>query len=83
MKIFVAKLSEKTTSQSLADLFELYGDVESSRVVKDRVTGKSKRFGFVEILDEETALNAIEGLNQTEFEGGKIIVKPSEENKSN
>ena len=78
MKIFIAKLSDKTTSQRLEDLFELYGDVKSARVATDRITGRSKRYGFVEIEDEEIALNAIEGLNDTEFEGSKIVVKQSE-----
>ena len=52
MNIFVAKLSGNTTSEDLKDLFEEYGEVSSAKVIFDRETGNSKRFGFVEMDGE-------------------------------
>lgn len=75
MNIFVAKLGAKTTSDSLRALFEQYGEVTSSKVIMDRETGNSKRYGFVEMGDSNEANSAISALNETDFEGGTIIVK--------
>jgi RNA recognition motif-containing protein len=75
MNIFVAKLNGKTTSDSLRSLFEQYGEVSSSKVIMDRETGFSKRFGFVEMTNEQEAIEAIEELNESDFEGSIIVVK--------
>lgn len=75
MNIFVARLSAGTTNSSLQQLFEDYGEVSSAKVIFDRETGNSKRYGFVEMPNDEEALQAIEGLNETEFEGNNIVVK--------
>ncbi|MDC1067980.1 RNA-binding protein [Candidatus Kapabacteria bacterium] len=83
MNIFVAKLSPSTTSESLRELFEEYGEVSSANVIIDRETGRSKRFGFVEMDDDNEANTAIEGLNEVEFEDSQIVVqeaKPRENN---
>ena len=75
MNIFVAKLSSGTKSQDLEQLFSKYGEVASAKVVVDRMTGLSKRYGFVEMPDEQAAYEAIDKLNDTEFNGSQIVVK--------
>ncbi|MDP4207102.1 MAG: RNA-binding protein [Bacteroidota bacterium] len=82
MNIFVAKLNSRTTSDSLQGLFEQFGEVSSAKVIIDKETGHSKRFGFVEMPDDEQANAAINQLNETLFEGSNIVVKkarPKEE----
>jgi RNA recognition motif-containing protein len=75
MNIFVAKLSQSTNSDSLLELFSGYGQVDSAKVIMDKETGRSKGFGFVEMPEESEGLNAIESLNEVDFEGSNIVVK--------
>ena len=75
VNIFVAKLSSTTTSEDLQALFSEHGSVSSAKVIMDRETGNSKCFGFVEMEDETEGFNAINALNETEFQGRKIVVK--------
>lgn len=75
MNIFVAKLSSATTSDDLAALFNEHGTVSSAKVIMDKETGNSKCFGFVEMEDDVEAMNAINALDDTEFQGRKIVVK--------
>ena len=75
MKIFAAKLSPNTTSESLQALFEQFGVVTSSKVIMDRETGRSKCYGFIEMDDDEHARQAIEALNGVEYEGSVIATK--------
>jgi RNA recognition motif-containing protein len=75
MNIFVAKLSGNTTGDDLRQLFEAYGEVSSAKVIMDRETGNSKRFGFVEMDDDDAAQRAIDGLDGTEVDGHQIVVK--------
>jgi RNA recognition motif-containing protein len=77
MNIFVAKLSSKTKSEDLEQLFSKFGEVTSANVVIDRQTGFSKRYGFVEMPDEQAAYKAIDKLNDTELDGSQIVVKMS------
>lgn len=82
MNIFVAKLSQSTTSESLRELFEEYGQVDSAKVIMDRERGRSKGFGFVEMSDDDGA-GAIKVLDGLDFEGSSIVVqeaKPRENN---
>lgn len=82
MNIFVAKLSQRTTSESLRELFEEYGQVDSAKVIMDRETGRSKGFGFVEMSDDDSVA-AIKVLDGLDFEGSSIVVqeaKPRENN---
>jgi RNA recognition motif-containing protein len=78
MNIFVAKLSGRTTGDDLRDLFEDFGTVTSAKVVMDKETGNSKRFGFVEMEDDQAAEQAIQELDGKEFDGSQIVVKVSE-----
>lgn len=75
MNIFIAKLSSATTSEDLQGLFEEYGEVTSAKVIFDKETGRSKRFGFVEMSDEEAGTKAINELDECTFDNSKIVVK--------
>ncbi len=77
MNIFVARLSSKTSGEDLEQLFSKFGEVTSSRVIIDKRTGFSKRYGFVEMPDEQAAYEAIEKLNNSELDGSQIVVKLS------
>jgi RNA recognition motif-containing protein len=75
MNIFVAKLNFKTTNDGLRDAFAEFGDVDSANVIMDRETGRSKGFGFVEMLDDKDAKAAIAKLDGVELDGSTIVVK--------
>jgi RNA recognition motif-containing protein len=78
MNIFVAKLNFSTSSDTLREAFEAYGQVSSANVIMDKITGKSKGFGFVEMADDEEAKSAISQLNESEIDGRTIVVKKAE-----
>ncbi len=75
MNIFVARLNFKTRREDLEAAFVKFGEVTSARIVKDRDTGRSKGFGFVEMTNEEEGNKAIAALNETELDGRTIVVK--------
>lgn len=77
MKLFIAKLSPKTNSADLENLFSKFGTVNSAKVITDKETGNSKCYGFVEMADENAAMEAIKSLNDSEFAGKQIVVKES------
>jgi RNA recognition motif-containing protein len=72
MKLFVGNFSFSTTESDLQTLFAPFGNVESVSVVTDRMTGRSRGFGFVEMSDRGEAEKAIEALNGKEF-GGRTL----------
>lgn len=74
MNIFIAGLSYGVNDGDLSEIFQEYGEVSSSKVIMDRMTGKSKGYGFVEMNDEESAKKAITELNGAEFDGRTISV---------
>ena len=78
MNIFVARLSANTKGDDLKELFNQFGKVDEAKVIMDRETGFSKRFGFVEMPEEEEGLEAIDKLNETEFDGSTIVVKKAQ-----
>lgn len=73
-KLFVGSLPWAVDSAQLEQLFSQYGKVVSAQVLKDRETGRSRGFGFVEMSTEEEAQKAIEALNGSDMEGRKIVV---------
>ena len=80
-KLYVGGLPYATTENKLEDLFAEHGTVESVRVITDRMTGRSKGFGFVEMGSQAEAEAAIEKLNNFELEGRTLVVneaKPRE-----
>jgi cold-inducible RNA-binding protein len=74
MKLYVGNLSYNTTSESLAQLFEASGTVESASVITDRDTGRSKGFGFVEMSSKKEGEDAISALNGKEVDGRALTV---------
>ena len=74
MNIYVANISFKATEDQLKELFEEYGDVQSVRIVTDRVSGRSKGFGFVEMPNDAEAREAINDLNGAEFLERTLVV---------
>ena len=75
MKIQITDLSRKITEKELNNLFAAFGMVSSTIIIMDKITGKSKGFGFVEMADEKDALEAIKKLHKTKVDGQKISVK--------
>ena len=73
-KLFIGNLSFKVTDFDLEDLFKQYGEVVSAKVIVDRMTGRSKGFGFVEMNAEDTAQQALEALNGSDIKGRPINV---------
>ena len=78
-RIFVGNLPFSATDQVLQDTFAQYGAVESAKVITDRFTGRSKGFGFVEMMTDAEAVTAIEKLNGAEYEGRTITVNEARE----
>ncbi len=78
MNIYVGNLSWSMTDEDLTNLFTQYGTVTSGKILKDKMNGRSKGFGFVEMEDDEAAKTAIANLNETEVMGRKLIVNESQ-----
>jgi RNA recognition motif-containing protein len=78
MNIYVGNLSWTMTDEDLSNLFTQFGTVSSAKILKDKMNGRSKGFGFVEMEDEEASKAAIAGLNETEVQGRKLIVNESQ-----
>jgi len=78
MNIYVGNLNFRSSSEGVTKLFERFGTVNSARIVKDRETGRSKGFGFVE-MDDADGASAISALNESEFDGRTIRVNEARE----
>lgn len=81
-KLYVGNLPYSITQDALKDMFNAYGNVVSSTIIMDRVSGRSKGFGFVELEDDAAAQQAINDLNGKDMEGRNIVVsvaRPMEE----
>lgn len=74
MKLYVGSLAYSVTDQELNDFFATEGKVLSAIVIKDKFSGRSKGFGFVEMEDAEEAQNAMKSLNGKELNGRAIMV---------
>ncbi len=74
VNIYVGNLAYGVTDDELRAAFEQYGAVDRASVVTDRMSGRSKGFGFVEMPKEAEARAAIAGLNETELKGRNILV---------
>ena len=75
MNIYVGNLSWGMNDQDLENLFAEHGTVTSAKIITDRMTNRSRGFGFVEMSDG--AEKAIEALNDAEVEGRKLVVNES------
>jgi len=74
MNIYVGNLSRETTEDDLRQGFEAFGQVESANVIKDRFTGESRGFGFVEMPSKDEAQAAITGMNGKDLMGRTLNV---------
>jgi len=73
-KLFVGSLPWSVDDKVLQETFEQYGTVVSAKVIKDRETGRSRGFGFVEMENATDAENAIKALDKSELQGRNIVV---------
>lgn len=78
MNIYVGNLSWTMTDDDLNNLFSQYGAVTSAKILKDKVSGRSKGFGFVEMDDNDAANAAIAALNDFDVQGRKLKVNESQ-----
>jgi len=81
MKLYVGNLSFQTSQEDLEKVFSEVGTVESTNLIEDRETGRSRGFAFIEMSSEEEGQNAITKLNGKEISGRELIVneaKPRE-----
>ena len=74
MNLHVSNLSFEVRDEDLKGLFTPFGEVTSARIINDRVTGKSRGFGFVEMSDEKAARKAMAELNEATVDGRNIKV---------
>lgn len=74
MKLYIGNLNYRVRENDLEQALSAYGNIDSVKVIKDRETGKSKGFGFVEMEDED-AQKAINELNGSDFMGRQMVIK--------
>ena len=82
MNIYVANIPWKASEDQLKELFAQYGEVTSAKIIMDKVTQRSRGFGFVEMGDDSAGKNAINELNGRDFLGKNLVVneaRPREE----
>ncbi len=74
MNIYVGNIPHDLTEDELREAFEVYGQVESVSLIKDKFTGESRGFGFVQMAEKEAAQASIEGLNGQDLKGRTLNV---------
>ena len=74
MNIYIGNLPKTTTEETVRKLFEEYGEVTEIKLLKDQYTDELRGFGFVTMPSKADAQKAIQEVNDTEFEGRKLIV---------
>ncbi len=82
MNIYVGNLSYEITDDEVRDIFSPHGEISSVSIIKDKYSGQSKGFGFVEMPNQAEAEEAIKALNESDLKGRNIKVnqaKPKEE----
>ena len=75
MNIYVGNLSSNATEETIREAFEAFGQVTSARIIKDKYTGQSRGFGFVEMVEQAQAQVAIKSLHGKELLGKQISGK--------
>jgi RNA recognition motif-containing protein len=81
-KLYVGNLSFNTSTEDLEKMFAEFGTVQSTNIIEDRETGRSRGFAFVELSSKEEAQNAISALNGKDIDGRSLTVneaKPRED----
>lgn len=74
MNLFVANISRTVKDEALRALFAEFGEVTSAKIINDKHTGESKGFGFVEMQNDNQALDAIQKLTNASFFGKNLVV---------
>ena len=74
MNIYIGNISYSIDEQELGQIFSEYGEVSSAKIIMDRVTGRSKGFGFVEMPNKNEGQQAIDSLEGKEIDGRKLRV---------
>jgi RNA recognition motif-containing protein len=74
MNIYVANISFRASDSELKELFEQHGEVRSAKIVVDKLTNRSRGFGFVEMADTTSGKKAIQELNGYSFQGKDLVV---------
>jgi RNA recognition motif-containing protein len=82
MNMYVSNLGFHVQEEDLRQLFESFGEVTSAKVIKDRDSGRSRGFGFVEMSSTEEANKAMTSLNNKELEGRLMSVSLAKERES-
>lgn len=83
MNIYVGNLSYKLSEDDLKQIFEEFGEITSVKIIKDKYSGRSKGFAFVEMAEDADAKAAIDKLNGTELDSRKIVVNEARPKSSN
>ena len=78
-RIYIGNLSFDTTEDSLNDLFGQHGQVQGVSIIMDRMTGRSRGFGFIEMADDNEAKAAMEAINGHELDGRALSVNEARE----
>ena len=78
MNIYIGNLSYKTTEDSLKTMFAEFGEIESVKLIKDRFSGRTKGYGFIEMPSNSEADQAIKALNGNRIDGNHIKVRPAD-----
>ncbi|MBI5060607.1 RNA-binding protein [candidate division KSB1 bacterium] len=78
MNIYVGNLAYGLTEDELRGAFEQYGAVDKVSLIIDKMTGRSRGFGFVEMTNEDEARNAIASLHDVDLKGRKLLVREAE-----
>jgi cold-inducible RNA-binding protein len=78
MNIYVGNLSFNVTESDLKELFAMHGTVQTASVIKDKYSGESRGFGFVEMPEKEEALKAIAALNGKDVKGRSLKVNEAQ-----
>lgn len=74
MNLFVANINRTVTEEALRALFSEFGQVTSVKIIGDKVTGESKGFGFVDMVSEMHAMEAVKKLANADFFGKRLMV---------
>jgi RNA recognition motif-containing protein len=74
MRIYVGNLTYSVTDDDLRDVFGEFGELAAAEVIKDKFSGQSKGFGFVDMPNRSEADAAIKALNETDYKGRKLTV---------
>ena len=86
MNIYVANIPWKASEDQLKQLFAEFGEVNSAKIIMDKVTQRSRGFGFIEMADDTAGRNAINSLNGQDFLGKSLVVneaRPREDRPNN